>query len=118
MNEHLKMVLEFHSKFRVPILSNPSLIPSDRSDLRYKLIADEVEEYKEGIANEDLPNIAKELADILYGVYGTILEHGLQEVIEDVFTEVHRSNMSKSYSQGKMIKGSEYREAELDQFFP
>src|SRR3989338_6087732 len=56
----------------------------------------------------NLENIAKELVDILYGVYGTILEHGLQDKIDKVFREVHRSHMSKNYSKYKMIKGKNY----------
>lgn len=108
---------EFHQKFRHPALDNPSLIPDDRSINRYKLMKDEVDEYLDGVKEEDLPNVAKEIADILYAVYGTILEHGLQDKIEDVFEEVHRSNMSKDYHEYKMIKGDGYFKANIDQFF-
>lgn len=88
MKKQLDLVKKFHEKFKVPVLSHPSLIPKDRSKLRYSLMKDEVEEYMEGVKNEDLENIAKELADILYTVYGTILEHGLQDKMEEIFEEV------------------------------
>lgn len=117
MKKQLDLVGEFHKKFNVPMLNTPSLIPSDRSDLRYSLMEEEVEEYIEGAKKGDLENIAKELCDILYGVYGTILEHGLQDKIEDIFKEVHNSHMSKQYHQYKMVKGSEYFKPNLGKFF-
>ena len=70
----------------------------------------------EGTKNGDLENIAKELCDILYGVYGTILEHGLQDKIEEIFQEVHNSHMSKDYSPYKMIKGESYFKPDVKKF--
>ncbi len=113
MKKQLALVREFHKKFNVPLLDKPSLIPQDRANNRYKLMKDEVEEYRKGVEEQDLENIAKELADTLYSVYGTILEHGLQDKIEEVFDEVHRSNMSKEYHEYKMIKGSNYSKADI-----
>jgi predicted HAD superfamily Cof-like phosphohydrolase len=108
MAKRIDLVKKFHKKFKVPVLKKPSLIPKDRFNLRYALMKEEVEEYVLGAKNGDLENIAKELVDILYGVYGTILEHGLQDKIDDVFKEVHLSHMSKDYSEYKMIKGKNY----------
>lgn len=63
--------------------------------------------------------LAKELADILYVVYGTA---DLLEIpIEAVFGEVHRSNMSKvgpdgqviRREDGKILKPDTYREADV-----
>jgi len=108
MTNRIDLVKEFHKKFKVPILKKPSLVPKDRSDLRYALMKEEVDEYILGANNGDLENIAKELVDILYGVYGTILEHGLQDKLDEIFEEVHRSHMSKDYGPGKMIKGKKY----------
>jgi len=116
MIKQLKLVDEFHKKFHVPTLDKPSLIPKDRSDLRYSLMEEEVREYKEGAQNEDLENIAKEMCDILYAVYGTILEHGLQDVIEDVFKEVHSSHMSKDYHQYKMLKGKTFFKPDVEKY--
>lgn len=113
MEKALELVKQFHKKFKSPILDKPSLIPEDRSNLRYKLMKDEVEEYPLGVKNGDLENIAKELADVLYTVYGTILEHGLQDKFEEIFEEVHKSNMSKDYDEYKMIKGPGYFKADI-----
>lgn len=117
MKKELALVKQFHNKFGGPVLSAPSLIPHDRSDFRYQLMRDEVAEYHEGVKNGDIENIAKELADILFSVYGTILEHGLQDVMEEVFEEAHRSNMSKDYHEYKMVKGRSYVRADLKRFF-
>ena len=117
MNEKIDLVKNFHNKFKVPVLEKPSLIPEERFQLRYKLMRDEVEEYLKGAENGDIKNIAKELCDILYAVYGTILEHGLQDTIQDVFKEVSKSNMSKDYSEFKMKKGENYFEPDVDKFF-
>jgi len=113
MTNRINLVKKFHKKFKVPILKKPSLVPKDRSELRYALMKEEVEEYLLGAQNGDLENIAKELVDILYAVYGTILEHGLQNKIDKIFKEVHLSNMSKDYSPGKMIKGKKYFKPKL-----
>ena len=113
MTKRLDLVKEFHKKFKVPILKKPSLISKDRFDLRYALMKEEVEEYLLGAKKGDLENIAKELVDILYVVYGTILEHGLGDKIDKIFKEVHLSNMSKDFHQYKMIKGKKYFKANL-----
>lgn len=117
MRTQLNLVRAFHEKFHAPILDKPSLIPQNRSDHRLQMLVEEVDEYREGVQKGDLKNIAKELADILYVVYGTILEHGLQDKIEAVFEEVHASNMSKDFAQYKMIKGEDYFKADMDNFF-
>ena len=113
MNQEIKLVKKFHNKFKVPVLKDPALIPRDRYHLRYELIREEVEEYYEGAKKKDLANIAKELADILYSVYGTILEHGLEKKMSKIFLEVHRSHMSKTYRKYKMHKGSKYFEPDI-----
>lgn len=113
MKNELVLVKEFHEKFKTPVLNKPSLIPLDRSNNRYRLMKDEVEEYRKAVENGDLENVAKELADILYTVYGTILEHGLQDKMEAVFEEVHNSNMSKDYHEYKMVKGQNYKAANV-----
>ena len=108
MAKKINLVKKFHKKFKVPVLKKPSLIPEDRSNLRYNLMKEEVEEYLLGAKNKDLENIAQELIDILYAVYGTILEHGLHDKIDKIFKEVHLSHMSKDYNQYKMVKGKDY----------
>ena len=114
MKKELKLVEEFHRKFKAPVAKEPTLIPEKRSNLRLSLMAEEVEEYlTDGVKSKKIENIAKELADILYTVYGTILEHGLQDKMEKIFAENHKSQMSKEYSPGKMIKGKKFKEVNI-----
>ena len=113
MKDELNLVKEFHMKFHQPILTEPSLIPQDRSENRHRLMQDEVSEYIQEVIAGNVADIAKELADILYTVYGTVLEHGLQEKMAAIFREVHSSNMSKDYHEYKMIKGTNYFKADV-----
>ena len=71
--------------------------------LRYNLIKEENEEYLEACKNNDLVEIADALGDQLYILFGTILRHGLQHKIEEVFDEIQRSNMSKLDENGNPI---------------
>jgi hypothetical protein len=60
------------------------------------LIAEELKELEEGIANGDIVEIADALADIQYVLAGAILEFGLGDKFRALFDEVQRSNMSKA----------------------
>lgn len=113
MKEQLDLVQEFHEKFHALVSEKPTAIEQDRFENRHRLMKDEVAEYLEGAKNGDIENVAKELADILYATYGTILEHGLQDKMEEIFEEVHRSNMSKDYAKYKMVKGKGYFRANI-----
>ena len=77
-----------------------------RNLLRFNLMKEENEEYIEAANNNDLVEVADALGDMLYILCGTIIEHGLQDKIDDVFNEIQRSNMSKLGEDGKPI----YRE--------
>lgn len=116
MTKRIDLVKEFHKKFKVPVAKKPTLIPKDRADFRHSLMREEVEEYIEGVKNGDLENITKEIVDIMYALYGTILEHGLQDKIDKIFKEVHLSHMSKDYNKYKMIKGKKYFKPDLKKF--
>ncbi|MDF1517473.1 MAG: nucleoside triphosphate pyrophosphohydrolase family protein, partial [Lutibacter sp.] len=78
--------------------------------------AEENEEYLEAAKNNYLVEVADALGDMLYILCGTILEHGMQYKIEEVFNEIQRSNMSKLgedgkpiyREDGKVLKGSNY----------
>jgi predicted HAD superfamily Cof-like phosphohydrolase len=69
-------------------------------------MAEETEEYLEAAIAGDAVEIADALGDQLYILCGTILSHGMEHLIEDVFMEIQASNMSKLGADGKPI----YRE--------
>jgi predicted HAD superfamily Cof-like phosphohydrolase len=74
--------------------------------LRFSLMDEENKEYLEAIQNKDMIEVADALGDMLYILCGTIITHGMQDVIDEVFEEIQRSNMSKLGNDGKPI----YRE--------
>ena len=107
MQKQLNAVKLFHETYGLGISTE---IKADlgklRNELRFNLMKEENEEYLEAVENNDIVEIADALGDMLYILCGTILEHGLQHKIEEVFDEIQRSNMSKLGSDGKPI----YRE--------
>ena len=74
-----------------------------KNALRHELMREENEEYLEAANNNDLVEVADALGDMLYILCGTIIEHGMQDKIEEVFNEIQRSNMSKLGEDGKPI---------------
>jgi predicted HAD superfamily Cof-like phosphohydrolase len=110
------MVQEFHEQFDIHIAATPSVPDEATQTLRNRLIQEEFEEFQEAMQSKDLPAMAKELADVLYVVYGTAVSLGID--MEPVFKEVHRSNMSKvggyKREDGKWVKPPTYSPASLD----
>ncbi len=64
---------------------------------------EENEEYFEAAKKNDIVEVADALGDMLYILCGTIITHGFQNKIEEVFDEIQRSNMSKLDQNGKPI---------------
>jgi len=104
----------------------------DELQFRYDLIHDELQELKgeidylpfglvKGEKDKVKANILKEAADVLYTVYGLLATIGVDA--DDVFNEVHQSNMSKMTNgkllkreDCKVLKGPDYRPANTNQF--
>lgn len=104
--EHINKVKEFHDSFNIKNHQRPTLLSKEEYQLRFDLIKEENEEYLNACEKKDIVEITDALGDILYIVLGTLLRHGLQHKIDEVFNEIHRSNMSKLDADGKPI----YRE--------
>lgn len=107
-------VTEFHRTYGQPVAEVPGLLPHDRFLLRLNLIEEELDELVHAAVNSDLVEIADALGDLMYVVIGAALEYGIP--IDDVVTEIHRSNMSKLdengkpiyRDDGKVLKGNSY----------
>jgi predicted HAD superfamily Cof-like phosphohydrolase len=100
----IKHVEKFHDVFKIGNRYEPTgTVPESEYMLRYNLIKEENEEYLDACKNGDLVEIADALGDQLYILFGTILRHGLQHKIEEVFDEIQRSNMSKLDENGQPI---------------
>jgi predicted HAD superfamily Cof-like phosphohydrolase len=125
MEEQIKKVAAFHRVFKQTQADEPTLIPENDFLLRHKLMAEENDEYKDACWNGDIVEIADALGDQLYILCGTILKHGMQYKIEEVFNEIHESNMSKLDERGlpilredgKIQKGPNYFKPALYRFF-
>jgi predicted HAD superfamily Cof-like phosphohydrolase len=108
-SNYVKSLKEFHRKFGHAVSDSP-YIPSQRiMNLRIRLIDEEASETIEALQDNDLAEIADGLADLLYVVFGTAVSYGIP--IDEIFNEVHRSNMTKSIDKdkgGKTIKGADW----------
>ncbi len=104
MKDKIKAVYKFHEAFGLGINNSPVAdIGEARNLLRYNLMKEENEEYLDAVKNNDLIEVADALGDMLYILCGTIIEHGMQHKIDEVFDEIQRSNMSKLGDDGKPI---------------
>ena len=117
MKNKIAAVQEFHTAYKLGYRETPKAdLGADKNMLRYKLMREENEEYLEAATNDDLVEVADALGDMLYILCGTIIEHGMQHKIEEVFNEIQRSNMSKLGADGepiyredgKVLKGPNY----------
>lgn len=111
-------VREFHEVFGLDFHNAPVVDISDKIiELRHRLMAEENDEYLEAAKNKDLTQIADALGDKLYILCGTIIAHGLQHKIVEVFEEIHRSNMSKLDANGKPIYREDGKIMKSDRYF-
>lgn len=121
MKQILKDNLAFQEAFGQPVATTPTLIDKEYAALRYELMKEENEEYLEAVQNDDLVEIADALGDELYILCGTIINHGMHHIIEKLYAEIHRSNMSKLDANGKpifredgkVLKGTSYSKPNL-----
>jgi len=123
MKNKIEAVKAFHTAFKLGHSQTPKAdLGSNKNTLRFNLMKEENEEYLEAANNNDLVEVADALGDLLYILCGTIIEHGMQYKIEEVFDEIQRSNMSKLgedgnpiyREDGKVLKGPNYFKPNID----
>ena len=123
LKDCIQAVESFHNSFGIKNEYQP-IASIDQKDflLRHRLMKEENDEYLQAVKEGDLVEIADALGDMLYILCGTILKHGMQDKIEEVFNEIQRSNMSKLgddglpfyREDGKVLKGPNYSEPNLE----
>jgi predicted HAD superfamily Cof-like phosphohydrolase len=114
MNRIQLQVTEFHKKFGVPVGERPAMPPRARCDLRLKLMYEELWELEEALLDTwqgyDLSAVADALGDLLYVVFGTAVECGID--MQPIVDEIHKSNLTKDgggqRADGKVLKGPGY----------
>ncbi len=122
MKSKIEAVELFHNSFGLGVSQSPRAdLGHEKNLLRFNLMDEENKEYFEAAQNNDLVEVADALGDMLYILCGTILEHGMQYKIEEVFEEIQRSNMSKLgedgnpiyREDGKVLKGPQYTKPDI-----
>ena len=119
MQDKLTKLIEFHSSFRIGHATSPThSVPEEIYKLRHKLMVEENNEYLEACEKQDLEAIADALGDQLYVLCGTMITHGLQDRIEAIFDEIHRSNMSKLDENGQPVRREDGKVIKSDRYSP
>ncbi len=124
MKNYVNKLIEFETifnKFKKPDHNNLIILDQNATGLRYNLMSEENDEYLKAALQGDEVGVADALGDMLYILTGTIVKHNMGHLIEDVFNEIHRSNMSKLgddnkpiyRNDGKVMKGPNYSPPEL-----
>lgn len=123
MTRELFQVLQFHEAFKMPIGQKPEPIADDRAEMRQRILQEEIDELAKAVQEKDMVEIADGVCDAIYILLGTAIEYGFYDRLEQMFSEVHRSNMSKLKDgqpvyreDGKVIKGPDFSPPDLGQF--
>ncbi len=122
MKKQIEQVKEFNKVFGVKDVS---------PHLRFNMIGEELNEYfvaSHKVQIRDLQDgshkaervvypieQADAIGDMLYLLFGAVIDAGLEDKIEEILDEIHRSNMSKiedgvvlRREDGKVMKGKNY----------
>lgn len=116
MNAEQEALLNFHKLFELEWSDHPKEISETEAALRIHLMEEELREVITAMAFEDLSAVAKELADLLYVVYGTAVSYGLD--MEPIFAEVHRSNLTKMPKDGIILRREDGKVMKPDTYTP
>ena len=119
---NFQKVKNFMETFGQEVKIKPSLSSDKINKLRYNLIEEELNEFKQALDSNDLLEVADALTDILYVTYGAGHAFGIN--LDACFEEVQNSNMSKLGNdgepiyndQGKVMKGPNYFKPDLSKF--
>lgn len=118
LKDTISAVEKFHDSFGISNNYEPTTeISEGDMELRHRLMQEENDEYLEAAKNGDLVEVADALGDQLYILCGTILKHGMQHKIAEVFEEIQRSNMSKLDKDGNAIYREDGKILKSDLYF-
>jgi predicted HAD superfamily Cof-like phosphohydrolase len=118
MKKQIEQLREFHQAFNLPSRKNVTLIPINEFSLRNKLIVEEIDELFVAYCDSNLVEIADAIIDSMYVLIGTAIQFGMADKLEQMFDEVHRSNMSKLDENGNPILGADGKVLKSNLFSP
>lgn len=118
----IKLVREFHRTYDQPFDMPLNIDDELLNRLRVELIAEELKELTDALAESDCVEVLDALIDLEYVIAGAYLSLGLDDVRDLALAEVQRSNMSKLgangevlYAEsGKVLKGPNYSPPNLE----
>lgn len=116
MKSNFDKVGDFHEKFGHPKKDKYEFPDEELLSLRGKLIGEEFNELAEAAAAKNGVEMVDALADLLYVTYGFF--HAIGVNADEVFDEVHRSNMSKLGADGKPIYREDGKILKGPDYFP
>jgi len=118
MRKQIEQLKEWNKACDIDTPPHFIALHKERMRLRYDLMEEENSEY---MLADNHVELADALGDMLYVLVGTIVEHGLADKIEDIFDEIHRSNMTKvvgskvkKRDDGKILKPQSYEKPNLE----
>lgn len=114
---------EWHSATDTEQFSEPTIIHRDSAMLSFKMLYEELLEFKNAVQDEDLKGKAKlieildALVDVRYLLDGTIKKYGFQDIFDEALDLVHRNNMTKVVD-GKVLRRSDGKIQKPENFEP
>lgn len=119
MKKQIEQLREFHTAFNLPLRSTPTLVPRKEFALRQSLLSEEVTELLFAHqVDKNLTEVADAIIDSMYVLIGTAVQLGFGDVLEQLFDEVHRSNMSKLDEFGKPVMREDGKVLKSNLFSP
>lgn len=122
MNRQIKQVAQFNKSFKVKMPKGISMPDNDTLEMRQRILQEEIDELNAAQKSKNIVEVADAIIDCMYILIGTAEAFGLSQLLEPMFDEVHRSNMSKLDAKGKpiyredgkVLKGVNYTRPQLD----
>lgn len=101
MTHIIEKVKQFNTEItKIPIANQPSCLSSSRSLWALTALKEEVQEFDTANQQNNVPEAADALIDLIYFAVGRLLEMGIP--IQSVFDDVQSANMQKI--QGDLVK--------------
>lgn len=96
MAKQYQDVLDFHTKYQVPLAAKPQLLTGDEYEFRIKFIKEEFQEFIKAHEENNLEDAIDALVDLVYVTYGAaqFMGIGTEQWLEH-WNEVQKRNMEK-----------------------
>lgn len=96
MDKSLEQVEQFNTVFGHSVNHVPQFPTQQEHEMRMAFLREEIKELDEAYQERDLAKYADAIVDTKYVLNGLVIESGMQHVLQPMFDEVHKANMSKA----------------------